>query len=154
MADDRVRETGPAEDDAGSTGTDAFDAQGADAAVEADPYDDQATEWRSWSNLWQVPAIVVSTVLILAGLWYAMPAPEAVDYDARLDVVADHIAGNRLPEARAALQQEIEPRFAAQCCSESLCKNSSIMRNKSAGRTKDQVIVVKGTLRSWSRADA
>ncbi|MHC4430121.1 MAG: hypothetical protein ACYS0D_16215, partial [Planctomycetota bacterium] len=44
-------------------------------------------DWSSWSNLWQVPAIVISAIVIAAGLYVAMQRSPDNDFDGVLDQV-------------------------------------------------------------------
>lgn len=67
------------------------------------------SEWTSWSNLWQVPAIALSVVLISLGLYVASSRRPANDFDGVLDHVDHLIATAAFDTARQELQATIEP---------------------------------------------
>jgi tetratricopeptide (TPR) repeat protein len=75
------------------------------------PFEDEAPEvnWRSWSNLWQVPAIILSVVVIAAGLYVAMQRSPGNDFDGALDQVDRLIANGEFDLAATRLNEVIEP---------------------------------------------
>jgi tetratricopeptide (TPR) repeat protein len=81
-----------------------------DAAAPA-PVDREVPEedWSSWSNLWQVPAIVLSIIVIAAGLYVAMQRTPDNDFDGALDQVDRLIETERFDLAAAQLNEVIEP---------------------------------------------
>lgn len=76
----------------------------ADRAVGED-----AASWRSWGNLWQIPTIVLSTVLIIAGLNFGRGQTSKNDFDGAMDQVEVLIESQRFTLARQQLQDVIEP---------------------------------------------
>jgi tetratricopeptide (TPR) repeat protein len=66
-------------------------------------------DWSSWSNLWQVPAIVLSIIVIAAGLYVAMQRSPGNDFDGALDQVDRLIANERFDLAATQLNEVIEP---------------------------------------------
>lgn len=69
------------------------------------------TEWSSWSNLWQVPTILLSSLLILGGVLMTVQKKPKNDYTAALDRVEQLIATNQLPAAMSMLRDVIEPKL-------------------------------------------
>ncbi len=63
----------------------------------------------SWSNLWQVPTIAISLVLIVVGVWLAIARAPRNDFDGALDQVDRFIADGELDAARDQLHLVIEP---------------------------------------------
>ena len=86
-----------------------------EASVEQDvtpPFEGGASdraEWRSWSNLWQVPTIVLCSLLILSGVLMTVQKKPKNDFTAALDRVDQLIATNQLPAAMSMLRDVIEP---------------------------------------------
>ncbi len=67
------------------------------------------TDWSSWSNLWQVPTIVASVLVIILGLFVAMQRAPANDFDGALDQVDILIARQEFEPAARQLNEVIEP---------------------------------------------
>jgi tetratricopeptide (TPR) repeat protein len=80
----------------------------ADAPASAD-LDGPEEDWSSWSNLWQVPAIVLSAVVIAAGLYVAMKRSPDNDFDGALDQVDRLIETEQFDLAATRLNEVIEP---------------------------------------------
>jgi tetratricopeptide (TPR) repeat protein len=66
-------------------------------------------DWSSWSNLWQVPAIVLSMIVIAAGLYVAMHRSPDNDFDGALDQVDLLLETELFDLAAAQLNEVIEP---------------------------------------------
>ena len=82
--------------------------EGMDAASgSADGAD--APDWSAWGNLWQVPAVVVSLILIGLGLYVAARHAPQDDFDGALDEVERFIAVGQLDTAKRQLQEVVEP---------------------------------------------
>jgi tetratricopeptide (TPR) repeat protein len=73
------------------------------------PGDDRAEDWSSWSNLWQVPAIVLSALVIAAGLYVALQRAPDNDFDGALDQVDRLLVSRQFDLAAAQLNEVIEP---------------------------------------------
>ena len=86
------------------------DGRGPEGAPEAD---EQAVEWSSWTNLWQVPAILISGVVIAAGLYVAMRSAPDNDFDGALDQVDQLIASEQFDLAAGQLNEVLEPNLDA-----------------------------------------
>ncbi len=83
------------------------------AAPAGSPLPDAATvNWSSWSNLWQVPAIVVSLIVIAAGLYVAMKRAPKNDFDGALDQIDALLAAEKFDLAAGQLNEVIEPHLA------------------------------------------
>ncbi|MHC4416024.1 MAG: tetratricopeptide repeat protein [Planctomycetota bacterium] len=95
MADDQHREREGAEA-----------AQGAPART---PAKDESVDWSSWSNLWQVPAIVISAGVIMVGLYVAMHRAPANDFDGAFDQIDRLIAAEDFERAAFQLNDVVEP---------------------------------------------
>ncbi|MHC5023170.1 MAG: tetratricopeptide repeat protein [Planctomycetota bacterium] len=95
MADDRY--DAPPAADASSVGPD------------GDGQSDGAAARSSWSNLWQIPTIVASGVLIAIGVYVAMNRAPAHDFGGALSQVEQLIEAGRFDDARARLTDVIEP---------------------------------------------
>ncbi|MHC4767303.1 MAG: tetratricopeptide repeat protein [Planctomycetota bacterium] len=94
-------------DDRSSEGDDTvIDDAAAPAPVDRDVPEE---DWSSWSNLWQVPAIVLSIIVIAAGLYVAMQRTPDNDFDGALDQVDRLIETERFDLAAAQLNEVIEP---------------------------------------------
>ena len=63
----------------------------------------------SWTNLWQVPAIIASTVIILAGIYVAMRRAPDADFDGALSQVEKLIAIGDFELAGTQLNDVISP---------------------------------------------
>ena len=68
--------------------------------------------WRSWSNLWQVPAIVVSVALIATAVYVAGRQRPPDDFAGALEQVGELIETGQLEVARRRMTDVIEPRLA------------------------------------------
>jgi tetratricopeptide (TPR) repeat protein len=68
-----------------------------------------ASEWTSWSNLWQVPTILASVVLIAVGLWIGSGGGPTANVDSFLDQVDDLLLAGNLDDAKLALRKRVEP---------------------------------------------
>src|SRR5262245_26957828 len=62
-----------------------------------------AVNWTSWSNLWQIPAIVLSLIVIAAGLYVATRRAPRNDFDGALDQVDAMLAAEQFDAAAAQL---------------------------------------------------
>lgn len=80
----------------------------ADDAQAAGVMDDDG-RWSTWSNLWQVPSILASIVVILLGLYVAMKRAPANDFDGAFDRIDQLIAAQSFETAAAQLNKVIEP---------------------------------------------
>lgn len=69
-------------------------------------------DWSSWSNLWQIPSILVSLVVIAIGLYVAMQRAPANDFDGAFDRVEELIATEQFDLAAVQLNDVIEPNLA------------------------------------------
>jgi tetratricopeptide (TPR) repeat protein len=76
------------------------------------PPDAPSVNWSSWSNLWQVPAILVSLIVIAAGLYVAMKRAPKNDFDGALDQIDALLAAEKFDLAAAQLNQVVEPHLA------------------------------------------
>ncbi len=73
---------------------------------------EEAVDWSSWSNLWQIPAIAVSAVVIAVGLYVAMLRAPDNDFQGAFDLV-DHLIGTeQFDLAAAQLNEVVEPNLA------------------------------------------
>lgn len=81
--------------------------QGTDASAEGVAAD--AVDLSSWGNLWQVPAIVISLILIAAGLHVASHREPEHDFDGALEQVDQLIAAGELETAKTRLEDVIGP---------------------------------------------
>ncbi|MHC4908165.1 MAG: tetratricopeptide repeat protein [Planctomycetota bacterium] len=75
------------------------------------PDGEVAASWSSWSNLWQVPTILLSMALIGVGIALAISRTPGNDFDGALNQVDDLIAVGELETARQRLVEVIEPRL-------------------------------------------
>ena len=96
-----------ASDDPTRTSSDVVDIAAA-ADGELSDFDDRA-RWTRWSNLWQVPTIVASLVLIGLGLHVAGQRTPENDFDGALDTVDALLADGELDVARNHMSLTIEP---------------------------------------------
>ena len=74
------------------------DRDGLREADERPPIESEVTEdvdWSSWSNLWQVPSIIVSLIVIVIGLYVAMHRAPKNDFDGAFDRVDELIAAEQ-----------------------------------------------------------
>ena len=94
MADDRRADRDEHDPDSAETNTDGSDV---------------SRETPAWSNVWQVPAILGSIVVILLGLYVAMQRAPANDFDAAFDQIDQMIAGRDFELAALRLNEVIEP---------------------------------------------
>ncbi len=69
----------------------------------------QPTDWSSWSNLWQVPTIVASVLVIILGLYVALQRAPTNDFDGALDQVDILIQQQEFQLAARQLNEIIEP---------------------------------------------
>jgi len=68
--------------------------------------------WSSWSNLWQVPSIIVSLIVIVIGLYVAMQRAPENDFDGAFNRVDELIANEQFDQAAVQLNDVIEPNLA------------------------------------------
>ncbi len=73
---------------------------------------EEAVDWSSWSNLWQIPAIAVSAVVIAVGLYIAMLRAPDNDFQGAFDLVDHLIATEQFDLAAAQLNEVVEPNLA------------------------------------------
>ena len=73
------------------------------------PVDESAVDWSSWSNLWQIPAIALSGVVIVLGLIVAMRRAPTNDFDGALNQVEQLIEAADFELAAMQLNEVIEP---------------------------------------------
>ncbi len=73
------------------------------------PVEGEAPDWSSWSNLWQIPAILISAVIIGIGLYVTMQRAPENDFNGALDQVDRLIVAENFDTAAAQLNQVIEP---------------------------------------------
>ena len=70
---------------------------------------EEAVDWSSWSNLWQIPAIAVSAVVIAGGLYVTMLRAPENDFHGAFDRVDHFIATEQFDLAAAQLNEVVEP---------------------------------------------
>lgn len=63
----------------------------------------------TWANVWQIPTIILSAILIVWGIRSAMGPTEALDFDATLAAIEQHIADGEHERAALQLRTAIEP---------------------------------------------
>lgn len=68
-----------------------------------------AVDWSSWSNLWQVPVLVISVALIAIGLYASIKPPNPNDFDGAMKQIDQFIAAGQFDEARKQLHEMVEP---------------------------------------------
>ncbi len=68
-----------------------------------------AVDWSSWSNLWQVPAIGVSLVVIATALYVATRRAPENDFQGAFDRLDQLIANEQFDVAAVQLNEVIEP---------------------------------------------
>ena len=73
---------------------------------------EQAVDWSSWSNLWQIPAIAVSAVVIAVGLYVAMLRSPENDFQGAFDRVDHFIETEQFDLAATQLNEVVEPNLA------------------------------------------
>ena len=91
------------------------DKDGQREAGEKAPIEGEVTEtvdWSSWSNLWQVPSIIVSLIVIGIGLYVAMQRAPENDFDGAFQRVDELIAAEQFDLAAVQLNEVIEPNLA------------------------------------------
>ncbi len=64
-------------------------------------------DWSSWANLWQVPSIMVSLIVIAIGLYVAMQRAPENDFDGAFDRVDELIATEQFDLAAVQLNNII-----------------------------------------------
>ena len=103
MADDRhrERENASAREDAAGSPPDDLEA--------LDEPGRSAVDWSAWSHLWQVPAILLSGVVILAGLYVAVRRAPENDFDGALAQIEQLLAAGNYDLAAAQLNDVVEP---------------------------------------------
>jgi tetratricopeptide (TPR) repeat protein len=88
-------------------------AESPDAGAAAAPAPAEAAvpseNWRSWRNLWQMPAILGSVALIVAGISVAVSRAPQNDFDGALDEVDGYLAAGRLDDAATRLTTGVQP---------------------------------------------
>ena len=104
MADDRAGK------DAAGVREDREQPSGED--VVADQSADEAVDWSSWNNLWQIPAIAVSAVVIAVGLYVAMMRAPKNDFQGAFDLVDRLIETEQFDLAATRLNEVVEPNLA------------------------------------------
>lgn len=57
-----------------------------------------------WSQVWQLPVLIIGAGLFAAGIWLAIPEKQPNDFPRRLDEVAYYIEANNLDGAELALE--------------------------------------------------
>lgn len=87
------------------------DIEASDDSSQADSQLEDAAQWKSWSNLWQIPTILISTILIVSGLAVGLKNRPGFDYEASLHFTEMLIADNQLDLALTHLREVIEPRL-------------------------------------------
>jgi len=88
------------------------DRDGLREAGEQPPIEGEGTEavdWSSWSNLWQVPSIIASLIVIGIGLYVAMQRAPENDFDGAFQRVDELIASEQFELAAVQLNKVIEP---------------------------------------------
>ncbi|MCH8164168.1 MAG: tetratricopeptide repeat protein [Planctomycetes bacterium] len=78
-------------------------------ADSTEPLESNEVDSSSWSNLWQVPAIVLSVGLILLGLYVAIHRAPRNDFDGAFDQIDQLLASNEFELAAVQLKEVIEP---------------------------------------------
>jgi len=91
---------------------DSFEADVVKRQAAEQPAGDTADpQWSSWSNLWQVPAIVLSVALIALGVYTAVDRPEPPALSELLDTAEALLADNQLDGTAEHLEQTVKPRL-------------------------------------------
>lgn len=104
-----------AEVGSGGRGTAAADAAPRAAREDRAPSDgaavaeDSPSKWQSWSNLWQVPSIAVSAVLIVVGIYAASGPAQVTDFEGALTQVDQIVAAREFERAATLLRDTFEP---------------------------------------------
>lgn len=83
-----------------------------DGAEGAEDVADVAPDWSSWTNLWQIPTILVAGILIVIALRMTQQTAPENDFDGAMDQVETMIADDRFDLARGRLRDVIEPNLA------------------------------------------
>ncbi len=110
MPGDRLTLRSPHGNDA--AGTAVAPTGAASAQSEAESSAAATPSWTSWRNLWQVPTIIGSVVLIVVGLKSAVVPPLSNDFDGAIEQVEQFIAEGRIDQAYAQMRGVIEPNIA------------------------------------------
>jgi tetratricopeptide (TPR) repeat protein len=75
-----------------------------DFPTDFDPLETEAQSSRlTWSQVWQVPVLLVGMVMLGVGIYLALPRHELPDYPAMLDTVQEYLRADNLDEARIRL---------------------------------------------------
>ncbi|MEX2386396.1 MAG: hypothetical protein WD534_00850, partial [Phycisphaeraceae bacterium] len=59
----------------------------------------------SWSQVWQLPLLLLGAGLFVLGVWLVIPDSEPFDYDAELDIAGSYLVANNLEAAEAQLRR-------------------------------------------------
>ena len=73
------------------------------------PHTASQDPWRSWSNLWQIPALILGAALIGYGLYQASGKAAVIDIPAELAKVEELIASGEYKSAATAIREKIDP---------------------------------------------
>jgi tetratricopeptide (TPR) repeat protein len=76
-------------------------------AEPADQYDG-AREPR-WSQVWQMPALVLGLLMFAVGVYLALPEREVIDFGQVLDEVSQYLKAENLEKAQEALESQLGP---------------------------------------------
>jgi tetratricopeptide (TPR) repeat protein len=68
-------------------------------------------QWSAWSNLWQMPVILISVALIGLGVYVGFTRGQVLDFDAALSQVEQFLSDGRLVQAEVRLRDVIEPQL-------------------------------------------
>ena len=100
MVDDQQRRERPGE---------VSDEAGQDRSADADQGEDDAARPSSWGDLWQVPTIIISGLLILLGVYVAANRAPENDFGGALDQVEALMVRGKFELAGQQLTEVIEP---------------------------------------------
>lgn len=79
------------------------------ASIPAAPGKPAPGAWTAWTNLWQIPAIVISLALIVMGVSRTIGPPQTNDFTAAFHQIDQLIAASQFETARSMLRDMIEP---------------------------------------------
>jgi tetratricopeptide (TPR) repeat protein len=64
-----------------------------------------------WSQVWQLPVLLLGLGLLMVGVYMSLPGGEADDFAGKLNDVASYIQANKLEDAEVVLDQELMERI-------------------------------------------
>jgi len=75
--------------------------------IEDHPMDPEGPE--GWSQVWQMPVLLLGLAMVALGVYWAMPQPEENQFTEALHEVALYLKARNLDEAQAMLNEHLEP---------------------------------------------